>query len=75
MSVKINYTNKKISKLSSNLVLFSNEKFELKKLKKNFSNSELSYISDLLKANDLKKKILLFEVNSKKENFFNIYKK
>ena len=33
------------------------------------SNSELSYISDLLKANDLKKKILLFEVNSKKKIF------
>ena len=69
MSVKINYTNKKISKLSSDLVLFSNEKFELKKLKKNFSNSELSYISDLLKANDLKKKYYFFG-KFKKENFF-----
>ena len=69
MSIKTNYTNKTVNKLSSNLILFSNEKFELKKLKKNLSNSELSYISDLLKANDLKKKIFLFEVNSKKKIF------
>ena len=67
MSVKINYLNKKINKFSSNYVLFTDEKFDIKSIKKNLSNSELSYISELLKTSDLKKKILVFEVNSKKK--------
>jgi leucyl aminopeptidase len=67
MTVKINYLSKTISKSSSNLVLFSNEKFNISGLKKNLSNLEFSYINDLLKSSDLKKKILVFEVNSKKK--------
>ena len=67
MSVKISYSNKKINKLSSNFVLFTNERFDIKSLKKNLSESEFSYIGELLKTSDLKKKILVFEVNSKKK--------
>ncbi len=67
MSIKINFSNKTSNKSSSNLVLFSNEKFEIKSLKKYLSNSELTYIVDILKTSDLKKKILVFEVNSKKK--------
>ena len=70
MSVKISYSNKKINKLSSNFVLFTNERFDIKSLKKNLSESEFSYIGELLKTSDLKKKILVFEVNSKKKNYF-----
>ena len=59
MSVKIDYTKKVPSKNSSNIVLFSNEKFNVNGLKKYLSNSEFSYINDLLKTSDLKK-IYLF---------------
>ena len=67
MSVKINYSNKSATPLSSNTVLFVDEKFNTKNIVKYVSNSEISYINDLLKANDLKKNIFIFEVNSKKK--------
>ena len=44
--------------MSANLVLFSDEKFSLNNLKKFLSNSEFSYINDLLKTSDLKKNLL-----------------
>jgi len=67
MSIKINYLNKKLNKSSSNLILFSNEKFGLNDFKQYLSNSEFTYINDLLKTNDLKKNILFFELSSKKK--------
>ena len=67
MSIKINYLNKTNSKSSANLVLFSNEKFNISGLKKYLSNSEFSYIDDLLKTSDLKKKLFVFELTSKKK--------
>ena len=67
MSIKLNYTNKTVSKLSSNLVLFCDEKYRINYLKKFLSNSEFSYINDLLKTIDLKKNLFLFELNSKKK--------
>jgi leucyl aminopeptidase len=67
MFIKINYTNKKTDKSSYNLVLFVDEKFNINNLKKYLSNTEASYIKDLLKTSDLKKNILLFEINSKKK--------
>ena len=67
MSVKINYLKKKISTFSSNLVLFSNDKFNISNLKKILSIAEFNYINDLLKSSDLKKNLLVFEVNSKKK--------
>ena len=51
------------------------EKFNISGLKKHISNSELSYISDLLKNSDLKKNLLVFEVNSKKTIFLVSIKK
>ena len=65
MSIKINYL-KTNNKSSANLILFSNEKFNISSLKKYLSNSEFSYINDLLKTSDLKKNLLVFELNSKK---------
>ena len=56
MSIQINYLNKLNNKSSGNVVLFTDEKFNISSLKKHFSNSEFSYISDLLKNSDLKKK-------------------
>ena len=67
MSIKINYSKKTDSKSSANLVLFSNEKFNINGLKKYLSSSEFSYINDLLKTSDLKKNMFVFELNSKKK--------
>ena len=67
MSVIINYSKKPFNKQSSNLVLFSDEKFNLNSIKKNLSTTEFSYIKDLLKTRDLKNKLLIFDVSSKKK--------
>ena len=75
MTVQINYKSTSSKKNSSNLVLFVDEKFNISELKKDISNSEFSYISDLLKASDLKKDLLFFEINSKKTVFLVSIKK
>ena len=75
MSININYLKKNSSDFSSNLVLFSNEKFNISNLKKYLTSSEFSYINDLLKTYDLKKNLFVFEVSSKKKNYFSFYKK
>ena len=67
MSIKLNYSNKTSSKISSNIVLFCDEKYSVSGLKKYLSNTEFSYINDLLKTSDLKKNLFVFEVNSKKK--------
>jgi len=53
MTIQINYKTNNSKKVSSNLVLFVDEKFNISGLKKHISNSEFSYISDLLKNSDL----------------------
>jgi leucyl aminopeptidase len=75
MSIKINYKNTGSEKSSNNLVLFVDDKFNISGLKKYVLNSEFSYISDLLKTNDLKKDLLFFEINSKKTIFLVSIKK
>ena len=67
MSIKISFKKSIAGKTSSNLVLFVDEKFNLKLIKKYIPNSEFSYISDLLKTSDLNKKMLVFNLNSKKK--------
>ena len=67
MSIKINYLNKVSDKSSNKLILFTEENFNINGLKKYISNVEFSYINDLLKTCDLKKNLLVFEVNSKKK--------
>jgi len=69
MSIKINYLNKQTNISSSNLVLFTEENFNINGLKKYTSIAEFSYIQDLLKNSDLKKNLLFFKVNSKKTIF------
>ena len=66
MSININYSKSK-NKPSSNIVLFSDEKFKIGTIKKYLTKNEISYISDLLKSSDLKKNLLVFELNSKKK--------
>ena len=75
MSLHINYNNVGSKKVSSNLILFVDEKFNINGLKKHISNSEFLYISDLLKTNNFKKDLLFFEINSKKTIFLVSIKK
>tara|TARA_B100000989_G_scaffold284077_1_gene250550 strand:- start:4760 stop:6217 length:1458 start_codon:yes stop_codon:yes gene_type:complete len=67
MPVKISYSKQSNKSSTVNQVLFSNEKFNTKNLRKHLLSSELNYINDLLKTSDLKKNLLVFEVNSKKK--------
>jgi len=75
MTIQINYINNGLKKISVNLVLFVDENFNISGLKKHISNPEFSYINDLLKSSDLKKNLLFFEVNSKKNIFLVSIKK
>jgi len=75
MSIQINYKNSDPKKGSTNLVLFTDEKYNTNSLKKYLSNLEFSYISDLLKNADLTKDLLFFEINSKKMIFLVSIKK
>src|SRR6056300_898789 len=75
MTVQVNYKVSNTKKVSTNLILFVDEKFNINGLKKHVSNSEFSYISDLLKNSDLKKDLLTFEINSKKTIYLASIKK
>ena len=75
MTIQINYKNKSLKKVSSNLILFVDDKFNISGLKKYISSSEFLYISDMLKNSDLKKDLLVFEINSKKTIFLASIKK
>ncbi len=67
MSIKINFKNNILKKNSSNLVLFTDEKFSPGSIKRYISKSEFNYIADLLKTSDLKKNLLVFDMSSKKK--------
>ena len=67
MSITINYKNALNKKNSSNIVLFVDEKFNISGLKKYISSSDYSFVSDLLKTKELKKKIINFDINSKRK--------
>ena len=67
MSIKINYKTSNFKKPSSNLVFFTDEKFNISTLKKFISSSEYSYMNDLLKTSNLKNDLLVFEISSKKK--------
>ena len=67
MSIKINYSNKTGNGNSTNLVIFSNDKFSSNVLKKYLLKNEIDYINELLKTNDLKKNLFVYELSSKKK--------
>ncbi len=75
MTVQINYKNSSSKKVPSNHILFVDERFNINSIKKHISNSEFLYISDLLKNSDLKKDLLVFDINSKKTIFLVSIKK
>ena len=66
MPINIDYSKKKISKFDLNLVLFCNDKLNTGNIKKYLTDTELSYVTDLLKTADKKKNIFIFKINSKK---------
>ena len=67
MTVNINYKKKISNKTLSNHISFIGEKFNILTLKKYISGSEFSLISDLIKTKNLKKKIVSFDITSKKK--------
>jgi leucyl aminopeptidase len=75
MTVQINYKNSSLKNSTSNLVFFVGENFNISSLKKHISNTEYSYINDLLKTSNSKKDLLFFEINSKKTIFLVSVKK
>ena len=69
MPINIKYQKKTIINTSANLVLFSDEKFKTDNLKKYVSGTERSYITDLLKNSDHKKRFG-FRIKFKKRRLF-----
>ena len=67
MPVQISYKSKILNNNPFNLVLFIDEKFNISSLKKHISNPEYVLISDLIKTRDIKKKIVFFDISSKKK--------
>ena len=67
MTIKIDYLSKANDKITANTVLFVDDKYNINNIKKHVTNSDFDYIKDLLKNSDLKKNILVFEINSKKK--------
>ena len=67
MTIKINFKSSIIKNASKNLVLFVDEKFNINHIKKSLTNSEFSYIDDLLKTSDLKKNFFVFELSARKK--------
>ena len=75
MTIQINYKNKGLKSASGNPILFVDENFNIRDIKKFISKNEFSYLFDLLKTSDLKKNLLFFEINSKKAIFLISIKK
>ena len=66
MSVQINYKVSILKKNSEKLVFFVDDKFKISSLKKYFSKTEYSYISDLVNINNKKNQIITYDISSKK---------
>ena len=69
MAIQIKYKNISLKKNPSNHILFVDENFNISGLKKYISNSEFSYISDLIQTCDLKKTYFFLKSIQKKQYF------
>ena len=67
MSITINYKLKLKNNRLFSEVFFVDQEFKISGLKKYISKSEYMFISDLIKSKDLKKEIISFDLNSKKQ--------
>ena len=75
MTLHINYKNISPKKNISNLILFTDEKFNIQSLKEYFLKNEFSYILDLLKKSDLKKTYFFLKLVQKKPYSWYLLKK
>ena len=66
MTISINYKKNSSKKNSPNIVIFVDEKFNISNIRKFISGSEYSFISDMVKIKNPKKKIVNFDINSKR---------
>ena len=69
MSIVISYKKNLLRNKVGNHIFFVDEKFNLSNLKKYFTKSENEYIGDVLKSQNLEKKIINFDLGSKKKFF------
>ena len=67
MSAIINYKSSFIKKNSSNIILFSDEDFNISALKKHILKADYLFMSDLIKTKDKKDEILSFDLSSKRK--------
>ena len=75
MSIQINYKSRYFNKNLNNFVLFVDENFNIAGLRKYLSKSDYNFIDDLLKINDKKKDVLIFDINSHKKIILVSHKK
>ena len=75
MSIKINYKSNLPKNNFSNLIFFVDEKYTLTSLKKNLIKSDYEFMKDILASQDLSKKIISFDLSSKKRIFLISLKK
>ena len=68
MTVKISYKNNFDKKIPTNYVIFIEENFSISDLQKKISKNEHSFVLDLLKSKNQKKKIIELDINSQKKN-------
>ena len=69
MYIAINYKNNVSKTNIRNLIFFVDEKYKLLGLKKYFTKAENNLIVDLLKSQNLSKKIISLDLSSKKKIF------
>ena len=69
MSIKISYKKKLQKSKSTNFIYFLDENYGLSGLKKKLTNTEYKFVEDILKSSDLSKKIVSFNITSKKNIF------
>ena len=69
MSIKISYKTSSFVVKPRNLIFFVNEQYSVSGLKKYFTKSEHNFVSDILKSLDLTKKVISFDLSSKKKIF------
>ena len=75
MPVKISYKNNPSKINLGNLIFFVDENFSLSGLKKHLTNLENKFIINLLKSQNLSKKIISFDLSAKKRIFLISVKK
>ena len=69
MTIRIIYKKKAANTALKNVVLFVNDKFDIRHLRKYVTSNEFKFISDLIKNEDTKSKFLVFRISSKKTIF------